>query len=275
MFKSHNHAAMLKIADLTGLWTRSLQAWPDGRRDTTTNVGWLQGITIYADLRQPPAIAGQFIHAHRLRDLTLADCKKLAMQQGFSGVFVAGPESFEWVREIDYQPRRKTRDIGRLFWQGDILVEEGMQGDYIEHWHRDPAQPLLPCAALTLKGKDDHCRGSLLRVGNKFMYSRERQAAAMGDHLSDAIEGAADLHGAQALIDFEISAGIISEGTWWIIRSTLPFRADSVFTHSLSGNTHLGVADIDPSGAAMTRHWEITASEGDVSTFFDGNSENF
>jgi hypothetical protein len=273
--KNHKNAAMLNIADLTGLWTRSLQAWPDGRRDTTTNVGWLQGITVYADLRQPPAIAGQFIHARCLSDLTLADCKKLAMQQGFSGVFVAGTESFEWVREIDYQPRRKTRDIGRLFWQGDILVEEGMQGDYIEHWHRDPVQPLLPCAALTLKGKDDHCQGSLLRTGNNFMYSRARQVAAMGDSLSDAIEGATDLHAAQALIDFEISAGIISDGTWWITRSTLPFRADSVFTHGMSGSTLLGVADLDPNGAAMTRHWEITASEGNLSAFFDGDSEDF
>jgi hypothetical protein len=97
----------------------------------------------------------------------------------------------------------------------------------------------------------------------------------MGECLSDAIEGAADIHAAQVLIDFEISAGIISDGTWWITRSTLPFRADSVFTHSMSGSTILGVADLDPSGTAMTRHWEITASEGNVSAFFDGNSENF
>ena len=275
MLKRHKHAAMLNIADLTGLWTRSLQAWPDGRRDTTTNVGWLQGITVYADLRQPPVVAGQFIHAGCIRDLTFADCKKLAMQQGFAGVFIAGSESFEWVREIDYQPRRKTRDIGRLFWQGDILVEEGMQGDYIEHWHRGPAQPLLPCAALTLRGEDGHCQGGLLRVGNKFMYTRDRHAAATGDSLADAIEGAADIHAARALIDFEISAGIISNGAWWITRSTLPFRANNVFTYSMSGSTRFGVADLDPNGAAITRRWEITASEGDTSTFFDGNSENF
>jgi hypothetical protein len=273
--KTPHITVMLNIADLTGLWTRSLQAWPDGRRDTTTNVGWLQGITAYADLRQPLEIAGHFAHARCIRDLTMADCKKLATQRGFAGVFIARPEGFEWVREIDYQPRSKTRDIGRLFWQGDILVEEGLQGDHIEHWHRDPAQPVLPCAALTLKGKDDHCSGRLLRVGNRFMYSRARQIAATGESLSDAVEGAEDRHAAQALIDFEISAGIISDGAWKITRSTLPFRADSVFTHSMSGGAGFSVADLDPAGAAITRHWEITASEGDTSVFFDGNSENF
>jgi len=273
MLKSHKLPAMLNITDLTGLWTRSLQAWPDGRRDTTTNVGWLQGITAYADLRQPPGIAGHFDHVRCIHDLTTADCQKLATQQAFAGVFTAGAESFEWVRLIDFQPRRKTRDIGLLYWQGDILVEEGVQGDYIEHWHRDPALPVLPCAALTLKGKDDECWGSLLRVGNMFMYSRDRQGTAEGDSLADSIAGAADIRAAQALIDFEISVGFISDGAWRITRSTLPFRVNTLFTQNTPGSAGFSVADLDPRGAAITRRWEIAASEGDTSIFLDKNSE--
>jgi hypothetical protein len=42
-----------ELTALRGLWTRSLIAWPDGRRDTTTSVRWLQGPEIYIDLRQP------------------------------------------------------------------------------------------------------------------------------------------------------------------------------------------------------------------------------
>jgi hypothetical protein len=126
-----------------------------------------------------------------------------------------------------------------------------------------------------LKGKDDHCKGSLLRVGNRFMYSRDRQVTATGESLAAAVMGTADLRAAQALIDFEISAGIISDGSWWITRSTLPFRVHSVFTHSMSGSAYSNMADLDPEGGAVTRHWEITASEGDISMLFDGNSKKF
>jgi hypothetical protein len=40
------------LNDLPGVWRRSLLAWPDGTRDTTTTVLWVQGPTLYADLRQ-------------------------------------------------------------------------------------------------------------------------------------------------------------------------------------------------------------------------------
>jgi hypothetical protein len=265
---------MLKIADLTGLWTRSLQAWPDGRRDTTTQVGWLQGISSYADLRQPPAIIGRFNHAQCLHDLSRNDCEQLALQQAFAGIFVARAEGHEWLRVIDYQPPRPTRDIGRLYWQDDILIEEGLQGEYIEHWHRDPHLPLLPCAALTLRGLDDGRLGSLLRVGNLFMLARDRQSPAQGSSLAAAVAGAADLAAARAIIDFEISAGIITDDAWLITRSTLPFRVGANLARKMPGEARFGTADLNPEGAAITRLWEITVAEGELATLLAGTIQN-
>jgi|GEM_PF-4485499 len=57
---------MPAVAELRGLWQRSLIALPDGSRDTTTEVRRLQGMRAYA---------------------TQHDCLRLADQQGFAGYF--------------------------------------------------------------------------------------------------------------------------------------------------------------------------------------------
>jgi len=54
---------------------------PDGTRDTTTRVRWLQGLCAYVDLRQPAAM-NDFSHVRCLADLTMDDCACLATQQG-------------------------------------------------------------------------------------------------------------------------------------------------------------------------------------------------
>lgn len=266
--------SMPHLSDLAGLWTRSLQAWPDGRRDTTTSVRWLQGVTAYADLRQPPAVTERTFQARCLNDLTMADCEVLATQQAFAGRFVAVGDSFEWVRVIDFQPERASRDIGRLHWQGGILVEEGLNGEYIEHWHRDAAAPVLPCGALTLTDRDDGRSGSLLRVGDMFMHTRGRQATAYGVDLAASVAGAASLDEARALLDFEISFGEIESDAWRIARSTLPFRVGAVLHRAAAGGGgRIRVSAQDASGGAVERCWEVATEEGDVSALLNGNPE--
>jgi hypothetical protein len=267
------HPLMLEISSLTGLWTRSLMAWPDGRRDTTTNVTWLQGESIFADLRQPPQNNGQFGHVTCLRDLTLADCEKLAAQQAFAGTFHTRDHAFEWLRRIDFQPPRATPDIGRLYWQDGILVEAGLKDEYIEHWHRDPLLPARPCAGLTLRDQQDGRWGCLLRTGNQFMYARGRLGTPAGATLPQAVASATSLAAAQALLDFEISFGQAGD-SWRITRSTLPFRENTVLRHQSSAE-RLRVADRDPYGAPRPRIWEITGREGDTSILLNGNYENF
>ena len=148
--------AMMRANEFRGLWTRSLIAWPDGRRDVSTQVAWLQGISLFADLRQPPDLASRLSTASCCNELTGEDCLALAGQQGFSGKFEARDAAYEWVRRIDYQPPQAARDIGRLFWRDQIMVEEGVETEYTEHWRRDPAVPEAPCAALWLH---DEARG--------------------------------------------------------------------------------------------------------------------
>jgi hypothetical protein len=252
---------MLNIDDLTGLWTRSLQVWADGRRDMSTEVAWLQGPAIFADLRQPAGMAGGFAHAGCLNDLDEADCEALAGQQGFAGLFSARDGHFEWTRQIDYQPAQGDIDAGRLFWQGDILVEEGLRNEHFEHWHRDPGLPLAPCWGYVLKNGADGPLGHLVRVGDMFMYARDRAMKLVNGSLADAVRGAADVAAARGLIDFEISFGTAGAAGWRITRSTLPYRVGAAFDFRLHGSAGLAQDDLSPEGRGMTRSWEIVQAE--------------
>ena len=106
-----------------------------------------------------------------------------------------------------------------------------------------------------------------------FMYSRDRQAAAHGASLGAAVAGAASLDEARALLDFEVSFGIVTENTWRIVRSTLPFRTGAMLRHAAAGSGYIRVRGHGAGGAAADRLWEIAAAEGDTSILLNGNSE--
>jgi hypothetical protein len=235
---------MMGVQELGGLWTRSLIAWPDGRLDTATSVAWLQGPSAFADLRQPPHAADAYSGAANLAGLTMGDCMLLARQQGFAGRLVRRAADFEWQRMIDMQPRTAARDIGTLAWQGDVLVEEGVETAYTEHWHRD-ATPHGPAAAWFLRGVEDGRLASLIRAGDWFMFARDRAVPAPGADLAQAVAGAATLAAAQALVDCEISLGHITRHVWRIRRSSLPYRVGAAFS-------------------LQEGRWEITEAEGDI-----------
>jgi hypothetical protein len=262
------------LEDLPGLWRRGFIAWRDGRRDETTKVTWLQAAMVYADLRQPPWPPGCF-SARSLQELSMEECLALAEQQGFAGRLEQRGEVFEWVRVIDFQPPQPIRDIGRLSWQQETLVEEGVETEYLEHWHRDPSLPQTPAAALQLRSPEDGRFACLLRAGDRFMFARDRRVPVKGATVSEAIAGAADLRQAQQLLDFEISLGSIEGDRWQILCSSLSFRAGVEFRAGASGETHLYVADITPSGEPVARQWEISAAEGDTSTLLNTKPESF
>jgi hypothetical protein len=256
---------MLLISDLQGLWTRSLIAWPDGRRDTATNVAWLQGISLYCDLRQQPGMP-DFSHLNGIGDLTMGDCNWLAGQQGFAGIFRNSGENFEWLRLIDFQPPSPVLDIGRLYWRDEVLIEEGLQGEYIEHWHRDPALLCTPCAGAILAESGDRRWGCLLRVGDMFMYARDRAVALQGGSLAGCVAAAPDLAAAQRLVDFEISFGEVGADGWRISRSTLPFRIGDRLSPGITGGV-LMVADRDVAGKQVSRRWDVAEFEGEQRCF--------
>ncbi|MDD2704667.1 MAG: hypothetical protein PHU07_04950 [Acidocella sp.] len=232
---------MLSVGDLAGLWTRSLLVLPDGTRDTATEVVWLQGPGGYADLRQAPG-QPDFSHVRCLDDLTAADCAWLATQQGFAGTLSCADGYFEWGREIDYQPPAAQPDSGRLFWQGDILVETGRYADYLERWHRDPACGVAPCGEVALVSPGDGRPMRLVRTGDCFMFACGRaETRFVAPTLAECVAGAADLATARALLDCEISFGRIAGGAWRILRSTLPFRVGAVLDPAGMGT--LGLRD--------------------------------
>ncbi len=247
--------SILDVSTLTGCWTRSLLVQPGGSRDETTSVAWLQGPSLYIDLRQP-AGRPDFSHIRSLTDLTAADCAWLATQQGFAGVLRQDGAFFEWVRALDYQPPAGP-DAGRLFWQGGVLVETGRYADYLEHWHRDEALPRLPCAAAQLSAAQDGRCGMLIRLGDDFMLARGRQPdlPLTGTTLAECIAGAATLQAAQALVNCEISQGRIRDEVWRITRSTLPFRENAIVTVDFAADETLLLDG---------ESWKILTLEGDM-----------
>jgi hypothetical protein len=248
------------LETLTGLWRRSLIVWPDGRRDDTSRVNWLQGPGLYLDLRQPVG-RPDFAHATSLADLTPRDMDWLARQEGFAGELVHEDGWFEWRRDIDFQPEAIYSDRGRLRVEGDVMIEEGADIPYIEHWHREPIAA-EPCWATRLRDRESGRVGALIRLGNLFMYARQRAAVPPPHlHLRDCVAGAATLDEARALVDCEISQGAVTSAGWIVQRSSLPFREGKSLAPVLGGAT-LATADTDRAGHATARHWEIADLRG-------------
>jgi hypothetical protein len=252
-----------RIQDLQGLWRRLLITWPNGTRDETTQVRWLQGRSAYMDLRQP-ALLPAFSGKRGLLDMSMEDCAALARQEGFAGQFRFDGRYFEWTRSIDFQPKPLYSDVGSLWWgDGNVLIEQGRDIEYIEHWHRDDATAIINAAAVTLRGTDCGTKASLLRVGAMFMFARDRSIVpAPHKTLPECTAEVASIQDARALIDCEISFGEIGAEGFQITASSLPYRVGDLLNPRES-TSHLTLRDLSPSGAAITRRWDILEAEGD------------
>ena len=252
-------------ASFRGLWTRSIIAWPNGQSDVTTQVNWLQGISLFCDLRQPAGLAQRVSASTCRADLTQEDCFALASQQGFSGHFEPNEAAYEWVRCIDYQPPSAMRDIGRLSWRDDIMVEEGVEANYVEHWHRESIVSDTDCAGLWLYDARSEVFGCLVRVSRRFGYARGRAKPLGKTSLADLVAESQSLQQMQELVDCEISLGEVSENGWRITRSSLPYKVGAALKVQLG--QQLQVADIDESGDKKTRQWNILKVEGNLRLF--------
>ena len=254
---------MLSLSEMPGSWRRSLLMLPDGRRDTTTRVAWLQGPTLFVDLRQPagrPSFAG----VQALRDLNAGQVAWLARQEGFAGRFEQDGEFFVWRRLMDYQPPALSGDSGRLWFEGDVLIEEGRYSPYIEHWHRD-TEVGASCAAARLRDKASGSDGYLVRVGDIFMYARAGGSGSLrpGSELGACIDRAASLEAARTLVDCEISFGRVADDAWVIERSSLPYREGALLSPWFSASEHtFSSSDVTADGSAMRRNWNVVELEG-------------
>ncbi|HEX7776613.1 MAG TPA: hypothetical protein VF449_08805 [Parvibaculum sp.] len=251
------------IADLGGLWRRSLIDWPDGHRDTETWVNWLQGPSFYVDLRQPLG-RPDFSGIANLRQLEPRHLGWLASQEGFAGELHHQDGFFEWRRELDFQPQAIYSDMGRLWFENGMMIEEGKDIAYIEHWHREMLDR-KPSCAVRLNDAAAGCRGYLLRHGPLFMYARARAARVPANiHLTDCVAGAASRQAAQDFVDCEISQGVVTSAGWIIQRSSLPFREGRRLSPAMAPGRESSffTADVAPGGAAMTRRWEVLDMQG-------------
>lgn len=247
--------AAIEISDTYGLWERSLIAWPDGRRDTTTYAGWLQGPALFADLRQP-ADPPYFAGVACLNDLGPAHFGWLARQEGFGGRLVRAGSAFEWQRMIDFHGTSSNSDAGYLVFDGEMLVETGRDIPYIEHWHR-AARDVAPLFAARLQEPGGR-QGFIVRAGAIFMYVRDRaEPLPLNASLPDIVANST-LGEARTVLDCEISQGRIHGDAWIIERSSLPYRTGRDLSVSFSADhTSATVADLAADGTAFARHWVI------------------
>ncbi|MGA9025997.1 MAG: hypothetical protein WB440_08085 [Steroidobacteraceae bacterium] len=258
---------VVAVSELQGLWRRSLIEWPDGGRDTTTVVRWLQGASAFADLRQP-CLGPDFAQVHALAELSLADCAWLARQEGFAGRLGTDGAFFEWARTIDFQPQSPHADVGALWWEGQLLVEHGRDIDYLEHWQRAAAAG-GPTAALALRDPLQGVRGVLLRVGADFMYARDRAIPLPAlPTLGACIAAAAGTAQARALVDCEISYGSVQSVGFRILASTLPYRVGDLLGQRLMGDALIMQDRLAPGMGA--RRWDVIDVEGDAAALAAG-----
>ena len=224
-------------------------------------MNWLQGPGLYLDLRQPEG-RPDFSSQTSLSALAPETMMWLAAQEGFAGELVEEGGFFEWRRDIDFQPKAIYSDVGRLWNEGDVMVEEGRDIPYIEHWHREPIGE-TPLWAARLEDRETGQKGAIARMGSLFMIARERYCdTPAGLSLAKCVAGATDMARAQEFLDCEISQGAVTSTGWFIQRSSLPFREGKAIAPLRNGDL-FETQDQDRAGKPFTRRWEITDMRGE------------
>jgi hypothetical protein len=216
-----------------GVWQRSLLETPQGR-DSESLVYWLQTRHWHADLRIP---------AHRpdfsgITCLVECDDKQLgwlAAQQGFCGVTQVDGEYCTWHRQLDFQPANGSRDIGHMIFDGERIIETGVEADYLETWQRMPrSRGGTAALELVMENNELPSRPTwLLVAGDCFIYVRGRsQRLPVAPKLASLI--AQSQPPREQLLDWldvEISFGYrYGPAPWRIEHSTLPFREGRLLT---------------------------------------------
>lgn len=252
------------LGDLAGNWRRLILSIPDQCVDTLTRVDWVQGPGLYVDLRQPNGLSRK-VQASCLAEVLPPEALLLATQEGFAGEFVLAGNEAEWLRFIDFRPAGPLGDKGRLERHGDLMVELGIEADYIEHWQREPEPHHAVSAAARFNMESDGRAVILVRHGNRFGYARERLVPlAPRADLRQLIE-AASAQEAQALVDCEIAVGTITPRGWRIDRSTLPWREGGLLVspEPVLKDGRLLINDMDAHGLPISRILTPDEQRGD------------
>jgi hypothetical protein len=216
-----------------GVWHRTLLETPSGR-DVRSLVWWLQTPRWHADLRIPTG-RPDYSGVSSLAECSDTQLAWLATQQGFCGITQVDGDRCTWHRQMDFQPANGSRDVGRMMFDGERVIETGVEADYREIWERLPSSQ-DGTAALELAVAHNALPlhpTRLLVAGDCFFFVRGRV---------HPLPRAADLPSLIALarpsrtqlldwLDVEISFGHRAGATpWRIEHSTLPFREGQIVT---------------------------------------------
>jgi hypothetical protein len=242
---------------MIGVWRRDVLERLDRAADRSTLVHWLQGPRFFIDLRQP-ARPPDFSNTRCLADLTPDQLRWLATQEGFAGCFNLEEGIGLWEHHIDFQPPSSLKDRARLRLTDNALHEEGTELPYYERWTREAGEDTsalgmrLACASRAI------C-GYLVRVGNRFMFARDRASPLPeGTCLTALMDGELALEQKRDLVDLEISLGDIDAyGTWTIRRSTLPFKVGDALLLERTAADTLEICDRGRDGGRFLRRWRI------------------
>lgn len=223
-----------------GVWQRKYLETP-AAVDNSSRVYWLQTSLFHADIRIP-AHRPAFSDKNSLQDFSLGELKLLASQQGFAGTTSVIGNCCLWTRQIDYQPPRDRHDIGFMQFNGDRILETGVDGNYAEIWERLPDSQGRNFASRfietnTAVGPEKPQAGIFVTSGDYFIFARARASVLPETPSLAAMVNEADINRHQLieLLDFEISFGRRAQGSipWEIQLSTLPFReGQALFTEA-------------------------------------------
>lgn len=225
---------------LVGVWKR-LSIEENNQKDTTTQVIWIQTNSCFGDIRIPADRPILDPTIESVDDLSQAQAIALSHQSGFAGItrLQSGTDGdiCQWHRALDYQPFNGQFDIGKVHWQGDILIETGIDGTYTEEWQKIATGPT---AALTLL-QGSVLQGSvvspvrqawLVICGDRFIYGCDRRRSLPAARsLTELVESPVEYPiagltrpNAYQYLNCEISLGNCQTGSWAIQNSTLPWK---------------------------------------------------
>lgn len=192
---------------------------------------WMQTYSLFAQLRIP-AKRPAFPSATRLTELSAEQLLWLSRQEGFAGRALFEGQRLQRERVLSFQPPSGP-DLAHVFLSGGLLVEEGIEKNYVDEWQTIADCATDDLAALELiedcesDGRRPARAGFLLVLGDYFLFAMERRPPFdSAEPLPSLVERAPDPEAKAALLDCEISFGRRrgSRTPWEIRLSTLPFR---------------------------------------------------
>jgi hypothetical protein len=234
-----------------GLWRRRLLE-SESVRDTDTEVWWLQTGSLYADLRQPA----------RMQPAARTTPLQLARQEGFAGALEVKGDLLTWHRWLDFRPPTGIADVGRMHFEGALLIEYGVHARYREVWERTAAASDDRLALALQSERADGGewrarRGVLVVLGDYFMFALDPGLRlAHGSALKSGRAGAFAVFRLDCEISFGVRRGRVP---WEIQHSSLPAREGMSLpaVHGLPEPDDSGVWQQRVPVPASVRRWQV------------------